>query len=321
VNTASLTQKSENEWWIERMGQMRVPGILYANKQLVEKGRVRLDDSVERYLPSQPYGSSVTVRQLISHTSGIPNPLPLQWVHPAERHASFDEDAALAAVLRDHPRLSFKPGGKYAYSNIGYWLLGKIVEHSSGETFSSYVANQILQPLGIVPRDLGYIVADPVHHATGYLEKYSGMNLFRRFLIDRELVGDYSGRWLALRSHYVNGPAFGGLVGTVRGFGKFLQDQLGEPSVLFGQATQRLLYAQQQTNRGALVAMTLGWHIRDAKGRRFFFKEGGGGGFHSMMRLYPGDGIGTVLMTNATAFDVCALQDTVDAFFLRALKH
>ena len=86
--------------------------------------------------------------------------------------------------------------------------------------------------------------------------------------------------------------------------------------MLFSQATQRLLYAQQQTTRGAPIAMTLGWHIRDVKGRRFFFKEGGGGGFHSMMRLYPEDGIGTAVMTNATAFDVCALQDTIDASFL-----
>jgi len=159
--------------------------------QLVERGRVGLDDPVEQYLPSQPYGSSVTVRQLISHTSGIQNPLPLHWVHPAERHASFDENAALADVLRDHPRLSFNPGSRYAYSNIGYWLLGKIVEHSSGEIFSSYVANQIVQPLRIGPGDLGYIVTDPAHHATGYLEKYSLMNLVRGFLIDRQLVGDY----------------------------------------------------------------------------------------------------------------------------------
>ena len=96
--------------------------------QLVEAGRVGLDDPVERYVDSLPYGSSVTVRQLISHTSGIPNPIPLRWVHPEARHGSFDENAALATVLRDHQRLSFEPGTKYAYSNIGYWLLGKVVE-------------------------------------------------------------------------------------------------------------------------------------------------------------------------------------------------
>jgi D-alanyl-D-alanine carboxypeptidase len=137
--------------------------------QLIETGRVGLDDSVKQYVDSLPYGLSVTVRQLISHTSGIPNSIPLRWVHPADHHLNFNENAALAAVLRDYPRLSFAPGGKYAYSNIGYWLLGKVVERASGETFSSYVTEQILRPLTIEPRELGYVVAHPTHHATGYL--------------------------------------------------------------------------------------------------------------------------------------------------------
>jgi D-alanyl-D-alanine carboxypeptidase len=116
--------------------------------QLVEAGQVGLDDPVERYVNSFPYGPSVTVRQLIGHTSGIPNPIPLRWVHPAARHGSFDENAALAAVLHDYPRLSFEPGTKYAYSNIGYWLLGKVIERASGETFAAYVSECILRPLG-----------------------------------------------------------------------------------------------------------------------------------------------------------------------------
>ncbi|HVH26165.1 MAG TPA: serine hydrolase domain-containing protein [Vicinamibacterales bacterium] len=285
--------------------------------QLLEAGRVALDESVKRYVDSFPYGPRVTVRQLISHTSGIPNPIPLRWVHPVADHERFDENSALAAVLRDHPRLSFVPGTTYAYSNIGYWLLGKLVERASGATFPSYVSQRILRPLAIGPQELGYIVADPPHHATGYLEKYSIMNLARGFLIDQDLVGDYSGRWLEIRSHYLNGPAFGGLVGTARGFGKVLQDQLREQSVLLNGTTRQLLYAPQQTTQGAPVAMTLGWHIRELDGVRFFFKEGGGGGFHCMMRVYPREGIGTVVMANATGFDVPRLLDTIDPSFFR----
>lgn len=95
---------------------------------LVEAQKVELDDPIDVYLESQPYGSDVTVRQLLSHTSGIPNPIPLRWVHPATLHEAFDERAALARVLREHPKLSFPPGTKYKYSNIGYWLLGRIYE-------------------------------------------------------------------------------------------------------------------------------------------------------------------------------------------------
>jgi D-alanyl-D-alanine carboxypeptidase len=286
--------------------------------QLVQAGRVGLDDAVARYVDGLPYGPGVTVRQLLSHTGGVPNPIPLRWVHAAALHERFDEDVALAAVLRDHPRLSFEPGTRYAYSNIGYWLLGKVVERASGASFTAYVNEHILRPLDVPPAELGYVVSNPARHATGYLEKYSWMNLGKGFLIDRDLVGEYAGRWLEIRSHYPNGPAFGGLVGTARAFGRFLQDQLRPRSALLDESTRSLLYTPQKTTKGAPVAMTLGWHVGDRAGSRFFYKEGGGGGFHCLMRLYPGaDGIGTIVMTNATGFDVNRLLDDVDRVFLR----
>jgi D-alanyl-D-alanine carboxypeptidase len=284
--------------------------------QLVESGRIGLDDPVERYLGSlQPYGPAVTIRQLLSHTSGTPNPIPLRWVHAASRHETFDEDVALAAVLKKHPRLSFSPGTRYRYSNIGYWLLGKVVERVIGERFAAYVVDHIVRPLGIKPRDLGYTVLDPAHHATGYLEKYSFMNVVKTLLIDRSLIGEYSGKWLSIGSHYLNGPAFGGLVGSAKGFGMFLQDQLRERSALFNDDTRRQFYAQQQTTRGITVPMTLGWHIGNLNRQQYFYKEGGGGGFHSMMRLYPRSSVGTVVMTNATGFDVAKLLNTIDPVF------
>ena len=289
--------------------------------QLVEKGQLELDTPAERYLESFPYSSAVTVRELISHTSGVPNPIPLRWVHAAEQRETFDEQAALSTVLRDHPRLSFEPGTKYAYSNIGYWMLGMIVTRVSGQDFPSYVTEHILRPLGVAPRELGYEIADPDHHATGYLEKYSFMNLAKGFLIDKALIGDYDGPWLRIRSHYPDGTAFGGLVGTTRGFGKFLQDQLRQHSALFSDTTRELFYAPQRTKQGIPVSMTLGWHMENLNGQPLFYKEGGGGGFHSMMRLYPESGIATVIMTNATGFNVRACMDAVDPQFLPALRH
>ena len=138
------------------------------------------------------------------------------------------------------------------------------------------------------------------------------MNLLKRLLVERDLIGQYEGRWLHIREHYVNGPAFGGLVGTARGVVKFLQDQLRPQSRLFGDATRALFYRRQGTKAGAAVAMTLGWHIGILNGGTFYYKEGGGGGFHCMMRLYPEAGVASLLMTNATGFDVRRLLDTAD---------
>ena len=284
--------------------------------QLVEAGALRLEDPIARYLDTSPYDRSITVSELLSHTSGIPNPIPLRWVHPAGRHDSFDEKATLEAMLRKHARLACPPGTRYAYSNLGYWLLGGIVERGSGQAFVAYVTDRVLGPLGISPRDLGYRIPDSSPHASGYLEKYSVMNLLKRFLIDREVMGEYEGPWLRIRSHYPNGPAFGGLVGTAQGFGRFLQDQLCPHSALFNDSTRGLFYTQQRTRQGTPVPMTLGWHIGgDTDGMRFYYKEGGGGGFHSMMRVYRSRGLATVVMTNVTGVDVKQCLDTADREF------
>jgi D-alanyl-D-alanine carboxypeptidase len=283
--------------------------------QLAERGRLGLDEPIVRYVDWQPYGSQITIRHLLSHTSGIPNPIPLGWVHPTAAHSSFDERAALRSVLAKHPRLAFTPGTRFAYSNIGYWLCGAIIEQVTGTPFTSYVTEHILEPLGVGAGDLAYTIADRAVHSSGYLEKYPWMNLFKRLLIDGQLIGGYAGPWLQIRDHYPNGPAFGGLVGRAFGFGRFLQDQLREHSRLFGDATRAMFCKQQRTTRGP-IPMTLGWHIGVTDGVRFFYKEGGGGGFRCMMRLYPVQGIGSVVMANATAFNVRRLLDTVDAGFL-----
>jgi len=279
---------------------------------LVEAGTLGLDDSIDRYLNDNPYGGAVTVRQLIAHTSGIPNPIPLRWVHPASAHAGFDEAAARSAVLRAHPQRVSEPGAKFAYSNIGYWLLGSVIERAAGRTFTAYVSERVLNRLAIAPSDLGFAIADPARHAAGYLERWSVFNLFRGFLIDRALVVGNVGSWVEIATHYPDGPAFGGLVGNARGLGIFLSDQLRPRSALLGDAARALFFEAQRISDGTEIPMTLGWHVGGAKGRSFYFKEGGGGGFHGMMRLYPERGIGTVVLANATGFDAAACLDAVD---------
>jgi CubicO group peptidase (beta-lactamase class C family) len=280
--------------------------------QLVEAGKIGLDDAIDGLVEFNPYGKAITVRQLLSHTAGVPNPIPLRWVHTVASHDSFDERSAFGGVLRAHSRLSSAPGSRYAYSNIGYWLLGGVVEEASGSRFTEFVEERVLKPLGIAESELGYTIPDADRHAGGYLDKFSGMNLFKRLFIGRELIGGYERRWLRIGSHYVNGPAFGGLVGTARGWGEFLQDQLRPQSRLLGDSARGLLREQQRTHAGRLVPMTLGWHIGALGNLHHYYKEGGGGGFHAMMRVYPEMGMASVAIVNTTSFDIARALDRLD---------
>lgn len=182
------------------------------------------------------------------------------------------------------------------------------------------MTDHILQPLGITASELSYSIPDPHHQAGGYLEKYSFLNLAKRLLIDKQYVGGYEGRWLRIRSHYVNGRAFGGLVGTANGFGKFMEDQLQPHSCLFADSTRELFYAPQRTADGRTAPMTLGWHMGSVGGTDFFYEEGGGGGFHCLMRVYPSYRIATTIMTNATQFDVRKCLDTIDRVLVAGIR-
>ena len=289
--------------------------------QLAERGKLGLDEVIDRYLPNSPYhGHGITLRQLLDHTSGVPNPIPLRWVHLVQEDSSFNEAQALAAVLRENPDLRFEPGKKFSYSNIGYWLLGMVVEQVTGQSYPAYVRANILQPLGLAAQEMDFVIPDETRHVQGYLAKYSLMNLVKGFVIDSKFLGNYEGNWLRLKSHYLNGPAFGGLIGTARGFSRFLQDQLRTESALFGLETKRLLETQQTDGVGRPIPMTLGWHIGETNRVSYFFKEGGGGGFHSEMRIYPTKGIASVVMVNSTEFNSTKFLNRVDRAFLASLQ-
>jgi D-alanyl-D-alanine carboxypeptidase len=285
--------------------------------QLVEQGKVSLDEAVRHYLPTFPYGSNVTVRHLLSQTSGLPNPIPLRWVHTASADASFNESAALESVMSKNAKLSFPPGTKYAYSNISYWLLGQIIERANGEPYKRYMERHIFAPLGLTPGDASFSIVGPSNHAKGYLARWSALNLLKGLLIDRELAGETVGKWVNIRDHYLNGAAFGGLITTARAVSLFLQDQLKERSVLLGPQFREQFFTQQRTTTNAPVSMTLGWHIGDLHGTRFFYKEGGGGGYHCEMRIYPERAIGSVIMVNETSSSCIRTQDLADWEFLK----
>jgi len=285
--------------------------------QLAEQRKLSLDDVIDRYLPNAAYhGHGITLRQMLNHTSGVPNPIPLRWVHLAEVDSSFNEAEAIATVLREHPDLAFEPGRKFSYSNIGYWLLGKVIEQVSGQSYPTYIRGNILQPLRLSAQEMDFVIPDESRHAQGYLAKYSLMNLVKGFVIDSKFLGNYEGNWLRLKSHYLNGPAFGGLIGTARGFSRFLQDQLRAESVLFGLETKHLLETRQTDGAGRPIPMTLGWHIGVTNGAAYFFKEGGGGGFHSEMRIYPTKGIASVVLANSTEFNSTKFLNRIDRTLL-----
>ena len=286
--------------------------------QLIEKGKVKLDSPLSSYFANHPYGA-VTTLQLLNQTSGIPNPLPLKWVHLAETHNTFDEREALRRVLNKHKKLAFKSGERYAYSNISYWLLGKVIEEASGLLYCDYMRQYIFEPLGISKEELNCVIPDHEQHAQGYQKKYSLLGVLLYLLMDKALLSESESGRFCVRPVYMNGPAYGGLIGTVRGFGKFLSDQLRPNPVIFSKKTKDLFYSHQKNSIGEDIETTLGWHRGQVEGVSYYGKPGGGPGYRSNMRVYPSKGIATVWLANETGVSestMNALSARLDHMFL-----
>lgn len=114
--------------------------------QLQEAGKLHLDDKLSAYLPSAPRANEITLRQLLSHTSGLPEYLDVVEADNAvDKPASFDK---LISYIGAKP-LDFPPGARWSYSNTGYLLAGRVIEVVSHETYRHYIQTHLLEPAGM----------------------------------------------------------------------------------------------------------------------------------------------------------------------------
>ena len=139
---------------------------------LEERGKLKVDDPVKKYMTDAPAAwDKVTIFNLLTHTSGIPSFTGFPDYASTEAIATTPEK--LVARFRDKP-LEFQPGEKWNYSNSGYVLLGYLIEKISQQSYSEFVQENILTPLGM--KDSGYDSNSAIilHRASGYAPSAKG---------------------------------------------------------------------------------------------------------------------------------------------------
>jgi len=132
------------------MSSMGKTAITVAVLQLVEKGVIDLNAPVTQYLPyfkmDDKRASKITVKQLLTHTSGIPNPKDYQYQSPQT------DDLALERWVKQQSdrQLNFAPGEKWGYSDIAFEIVGDIIAKTSGVSFEDYMKANVFVPLGMI---------------------------------------------------------------------------------------------------------------------------------------------------------------------------
>ncbi|MFB9832406.1 serine hydrolase domain-containing protein [Actinoallomurus acaciae] len=262
---------------------------------LAERGALNLADPVIRHVPEfaavrLPTSDSpqVTVEMLLSMSGGLPTDDP--W---ADRQESMSREE-FARLLTSGVRFIGTPGTGYEYSNLGYALLGRVVEAASGECFHGFVRDHLIQPLGLTSTGYDTSVKAPGGVATGHVR--------------------LDGRWEALPFTEPGVfSAMGGLFSTVEDLAvwvRWLADAFpardGEDPGPLSRASRR---AMQQVQRarppapgGGNAPVGYGYGLvihHEPEWGTVVSHSGGYPGFGSHMRWHPGTGLGVIALTNA----------------------
>ncbi|MGI9543039.1 MAG: serine hydrolase domain-containing protein, partial [Cyclobacteriaceae bacterium] len=125
------------------------PFVATAMVQLVEQGKVDLDDPITKYLPyfelSDERYLGITILQMLNHTSGMPDVKDYEWDKP-----QYDEGAAERYVRQlATEKMLWAPGTDWQYSNMAFDALGDVIAKVSGISFEEYIEKNILEPLGM----------------------------------------------------------------------------------------------------------------------------------------------------------------------------
>lgn len=254
-----------------------------------------------------------TTRQMLSHTAGLPNPLPLRWIE-VDGEAP-DRAERLRADLLRRSRPTRRPGGSARYSNLGYLLLAEVIARVSGRPFEDYLRTAVLEPLGMHRTGFAHDAGSPT--ATGYVRVPAGLSPLLRTVLPNSVIGERSGELVALRRFRVLGAGYGGLIGPVTDAARLLAlhlagGRIGDDQLIAAESARTM---RDIRFPGGRFDLGLGW-FRPAAARRarpgFVEHWGTGGGFHHVMRLYPGLRAGVVAMANTTrGYDHEELMATV----------
>jgi CubicO group peptidase (beta-lactamase class C family) len=256
--------------------QFTAAGILL----LMQDGRLSLDDKISRHLKHTPASwANITVRNLLTHTSGITNYTGLDGFE-LRKHLTQEQ---FIREIGKYP-LSFQPGDKWSYCNSGFSLLGYIIENVSGTNYWDFQRARIFQPLGMDAtreRDPRAIIPN---RASGYeLSKHVSINR------DYDLTDIFSA---------------GAIVSTVVDLAKW--DAALNSDILLTSATREQMWSPMKLNSGKIQNYGFGWFLDPYKGHKNIGHTGATSGFSCAIQRFPDDALSVMVLCNADELSIAS---------------
>ena len=247
---------------------------------LEKRGQLKLSDSIKKFFPDFPdYGRSITIRDLLTHSSGL---VDYEELMPKTQSTQLHDKDCLA-LMYTVDSLYFPSGTDYRYSNTGYALLALVVEKVSGQTFSAFLNQNIFKPLHM---------ETTVAHEEG-----------KSTVVKRAMGHSVEkGNWLMTDQS---------LTSAVLGDGGIYSNGLDLCKWISALYENRLISAEKQREafgrtvlkNGKTIDYGFGWHVEDFKGRSHPYHDGSSIGFRNTIVLFPEEKLMIVILTNRNEHD------------------
>lgn len=247
--------------------------------KLIEEHRLSLDDRLSKFYPAFPKGDSITVKHLLTHTSGI-------YDYVRGNDMKDETESSFVRFLASKP-LAFSPGKGWNYSNSNYWLLGFIIAKVTGLTYEDAVKQFIFKPCGMKSSGFDFKTLQDKNKATGY-DVFSDNE--KKPAVDIDPPGPY---------------AAGAIYSTTADLYRYFKAHMAFK--LISKASLEKAWMPDSLN----PHYGFGWQIKDFNKKRVIYHGGGGPGFRSNFSFIPEDSVCVILLINNGNTNLDALTKVI----------
>jgi CubicO group peptidase (beta-lactamase class C family) len=253
---------------------------------LKDKGKISYSDSLRKFFPDLPY-INVTVQQLLSHTSGMPDGFGLVTKYFDHSKIATNDDL-IHLLESEKPALLFKPGENLMYSGTAFNLLASIIEKISGQSYNTYMDEQVFRPLGMSHTQVANGPRSP-EYIPGYAYGFVYSDSLKKYIrADSQQTG-----WTT----YLAGITGEGMIITTTG-DLLKWDRALKNHSLLTETTQREMLSQQSKKTIPAVSFGYGMIVGKNDFGNYIFHNGYYPGYKSMHICYTDDDITVIVLSN-----------------------
>lgn len=266
--------------------QFTAMGIL----QLKEKGKLSFDNTLQEFFPELPY-PDVTIRQMLTHTSGIPEYFDLAVKKWDLRQVANNKDV-IRLLANEKPPVFFKPGEDVKYSNTSFTLLASIIEKVSGKSWTEYITVHILRPLAMTNSKAYNTRIAGKAPVPGIVYGFLYSDIAKKYVLPESLP--------QYRGIHAFDDIYGG-GGIDMSAGDILKwDRALKNHILISAATQNEMLSLQSTTNSTTPPISFGYGPTVGKNDfgHYFFSTGHWPGFRSMFIRYIDADVTAIVLSN-----------------------